>query len=153
MTTIADLWASRLFLQSNIGPACPTFSVSTFPSGIPSTMGGLRRSESIHEEGPLLKKRKVKPAFTPKYQGPTKNDILAARKQHLSDGQYTFYKEPLMLVEGAMQYIFDEQVLLALMSSPVLILLKVSSPQDVPSGRPQLLFFFLLRNTRASDCR
>ena len=86
---------------------------------------------STTDEGPLVKKRKVKPAFTPQYQGPAKRDIVEARKQHLSDGQYTFYKEPLLLVEGAMQYIFDEQVLLALTSSPVRVLLKITLSQDL----------------------
>ena len=43
-------------------------------------------------QAPVPKKRKMKPAFTPTYNGPSKKEILDARKMHLSDGQYTFYK-------------------------------------------------------------
>lgn len=43
------------------------------------------------------------------YQGPAAEEVRAARRKHLSGGQYTFYKEPLMLVKGAGQYCWDEK--------------------------------------------
>eukprot|EP01012_Entosiphon_sulcatum_P012167 TRINITY_DN175_c0_g2_i1.p2 TRINITY_DN175_c0_g2~~TRINITY_DN175_c0_g2_i1.p2 ORF type:complete len:530 (-),score=95.48 TRINITY_DN175_c0_g2_i1:2311-3900(-) len=63
---------------------------------------------------PPQKKRKkpvlpAKTPYIPTYNGPSKQEVQEGRKKHLSAGQYTFYKEPLMLVDGAMQYVFDEQ--------------------------------------------
>lgn len=48
-------------------------------------------------------------AHTPKpYTGPSKAEVLAARKQFTNPAIFTLYKEPLMIVEGHMQYLFDE---------------------------------------------
>jgi alanine-glyoxylate transaminase / (R)-3-amino-2-methylpropionate-pyruvate transaminase len=44
-----------------------------------------------------------------KYTGPSAADVLAQRKQFLNPGIFLYYKEPIMLVEGKMQYIWDEQ--------------------------------------------
>lgn len=52
------------------------------------------------------------PAFdhTPHpYDGPSFDDVLAMRKQYLSPSLITYYKNPIMIVEGAMQYLFDEK--------------------------------------------
>jgi alanine-glyoxylate transaminase/(R)-3-amino-2-methylpropionate-pyruvate transaminase len=43
-----------------------------------------------------------------KYTGPDKASLLARRKQVLNQGIFTLYKEPLMLVQGKMQYVWDE---------------------------------------------
>ena len=43
-----------------------------------------------------------------KYSGPSAAEILALRKQHLNPAIFLYYKNPLMLVEGAMQYIWDD---------------------------------------------
>jgi len=51
------------------------------------------------------------PAFdhTPQpYTGPSKAEVLAMRKTYLSPALVTFYSEPIMIVEGKMQYLFDE---------------------------------------------
>jgi alanine-glyoxylate transaminase / (R)-3-amino-2-methylpropionate-pyruvate transaminase len=42
------------------------------------------------------------------YNGPSKAETLALRAQYLSPGLVTLYREPLMLVEGHMQYLWDE---------------------------------------------
>jgi len=42
------------------------------------------------------------------YQGPTREEALALRQQYLTPGLVTYYREPLMLVEGHMQYLWDE---------------------------------------------
>lgn len=42
------------------------------------------------------------------YRGPTAEDVLQKRKQFLSPGIFLYYKKPLMLVEGRLQYVFDE---------------------------------------------
>ncbi|MFM7244586.1 MAG: aspartate aminotransferase family protein [Planctomycetaceae bacterium] len=42
------------------------------------------------------------------YTGPSKPDVLALRKQFVNPAIFTYYKEPLMIVEGHMQYLYDE---------------------------------------------
>jgi alanine-glyoxylate transaminase/(R)-3-amino-2-methylpropionate-pyruvate transaminase len=44
-----------------------------------------------------------------KYSGPSAAEVLAQRKQFLNPGIFLYYKEPLMLVEGKMQYVWDEK--------------------------------------------
>ena len=42
-----------------------------------------------------------------KYVGPSAAEVLAQRKQFLNPGIFLYYKDPLMLVEGKMQYARD----------------------------------------------
>ena len=42
------------------------------------------------------------------YDGPTKDEVRALRKEHCHPVIFTLYKEPVMIVEGSMQYLFDE---------------------------------------------
>ena len=42
------------------------------------------------------------------YTGPTRDEVLAARRQYTNPAVFTLYREPLMIVEGRMQYLFDE---------------------------------------------
>jgi alanine-glyoxylate transaminase / (R)-3-amino-2-methylpropionate-pyruvate transaminase len=42
------------------------------------------------------------------YTGPSKQEVLALRKQYVNPAIFTYYKEPLMIVEGHMQYLYDE---------------------------------------------
>ena len=42
------------------------------------------------------------------YRGPSRDQVLALRQQYLNPGLITYYQQPLMLVEGHMQYLFDE---------------------------------------------
>ena len=43
-----------------------------------------------------------------KYNGPSAAEVLALRKQYLNPGIFLYYKKPLMIVEGSMQYVWDE---------------------------------------------
>src|ERR1700752_330260 len=43
-----------------------------------------------------------------KYTGPSPAEVLALRKQFMNPGIFLYYKTPLMLVEGRMQYVWDE---------------------------------------------
>jgi alanine-glyoxylate transaminase/(R)-3-amino-2-methylpropionate-pyruvate transaminase len=48
--------------------------------------------------------------FTPRpYAGPSRDEVLAMRREYLTPALVTYYREPLMLVEGKMQYLFDEK--------------------------------------------
>lgn len=42
------------------------------------------------------------------YTGPSKAEVIALRKQFLSPGLVTYYQDPLLVVEGKMQYLWDE---------------------------------------------
>ncbi len=47
--------------------------------------------------------------YTPrKYDGPSREEIIAMRKQFTNPAVFTLYKEPLLIVEGHMQWLFDE---------------------------------------------
>ncbi len=43
-----------------------------------------------------------------KYDGPPRDELIAMRKQFSNPAVFTLYKEPLMIVEGHMQWLFDE---------------------------------------------
>jgi alanine-glyoxylate transaminase / (R)-3-amino-2-methylpropionate-pyruvate transaminase len=43
-----------------------------------------------------------------KYSGPSAAEILALRRQFMNPGIFLYYKNPIMLVEGSMQYVWDE---------------------------------------------
>lgn len=42
------------------------------------------------------------------YTGPSREEVLEMRRQFVHPSIFTIYKEPLMLVEGHLQYLFDE---------------------------------------------
>jgi alanine-glyoxylate transaminase/(R)-3-amino-2-methylpropionate-pyruvate transaminase len=42
------------------------------------------------------------------YTGPSRDEVLAMRREYLTPALVTMYREPLMIVEGKMQYVFDE---------------------------------------------
>jgi alanine-glyoxylate transaminase/(R)-3-amino-2-methylpropionate-pyruvate transaminase len=42
------------------------------------------------------------------YVGPSREEVLALRRQYLMPGLITYYREPLLVVEGHMQYVWDE---------------------------------------------
>src|ERR1044072_1342434 len=44
-----------------------------------------------------------------KYNGISADEVLRVRKQHLNPGIFLYYKKPLMVVEGRMQYVWDEK--------------------------------------------
>src|SRR3954463_11903498 len=41
------------------------------------------------------------------YSGPSLDQVLAQRKQYLNPGLFLYYKKPIMIVEGSMQYVWD----------------------------------------------
>src|SRR5262249_9205160 len=42
------------------------------------------------------------------YDGPAREEVLALRREYLTPGLITYYREPLLIVEGHMQYLWDE---------------------------------------------
>src|SRR5688500_6197472 len=43
------------------------------------------------------------------YGGPSRDEVIALRQQYLTPGLVTYYREPLLVVEGKMQYLWDEK--------------------------------------------
>ena len=43
------------------------------------------------------------------YDGPCKDEVLALRRQYLTPGLITYYRDPLLIVEGHMQYLWDDR--------------------------------------------
>ena len=41
------------------------------------------------------------------YDGPTRAEVLDMRREFLTPSLVTYYKEPVMIVEGHMQWLFD----------------------------------------------
>ncbi len=44
-----------------------------------------------------------------KYDDPSADEVLRLRREFLNPGIFLYYKKPLMLVEGKMQYVWDER--------------------------------------------
>ncbi len=42
------------------------------------------------------------------YDGPSRSEVLAMRREYLTPGLITYYREPLLIAEGHMQYVWDE---------------------------------------------
>ena len=42
------------------------------------------------------------------YDGPSRDEVLAMRRTYLTPGLVTYYKDPLLIVQGHMQYVYDE---------------------------------------------
>lgn len=42
------------------------------------------------------------------YTGPPKDEVVTLRQQYLTPGLLRYYREPLLIVEGHMQYVWDE---------------------------------------------
>ena len=42
------------------------------------------------------------------YTGPSAEHVLALRQQYLNPGLFLYYKKPIMIVEGKMQYVWDD---------------------------------------------
>lgn len=62
-------------------------------------------SETITADAPAMPPCDFQP--TP-YEGPSKEEVLKTRRQYCNPGIITYYKDPIMLVEGHRQYLFDE---------------------------------------------
>jgi len=56
-------------------------------------------------KAPALPPCDFKPA---PYTGPSKEEVLAMRKEFCTPALVTYYKNPVMMVQGHMQYLFDE---------------------------------------------
>ena len=42
------------------------------------------------------------------YSGPSRDEVFALRRKFVNPAVFTLYRQPIMIVEGKMQYLFDE---------------------------------------------
>jgi alanine-glyoxylate transaminase/(R)-3-amino-2-methylpropionate-pyruvate transaminase len=42
------------------------------------------------------------------YEGPARDEVLAMRREYLTPGLITYYRDPILIVEGHMQYLWDD---------------------------------------------
>ena len=47
--------------------------------------------------------------IVPPYTGPPKEEVLALRRKFLSPAIFHHFKEPVMITDGRMQYLYDER--------------------------------------------
>ncbi len=69
------------------------------------------RSLSSAAPEPLTSAAPEMPPFDftpPPYTGPSKEEVLATRKEFLSPALFHHFKNPVMIVDGKMQWLFDE---------------------------------------------
>ena len=43
------------------------------------------------------------------YDGPTIEEVMDQRKRYLTPSLLTYYQKPIMVVEGSLHYVYDEQ--------------------------------------------
>jgi len=65
----------------------------------------LSSGDAASAVAPVLPPYELTPA---PYSGPSKAEVLAMRREYLTPALITMYKEPLMIVQGSMQYLYDE---------------------------------------------
>ncbi|KAJ9694109.1 hypothetical protein PVL29_009883 [Vitis rotundifolia] len=69
----------------------------------------VQNKASLQENDLLLPKMPPFDYSPPPYNGPSAADILQKRKQYLSPSLFCFYNQPVNIVDGKMQYLFDEK--------------------------------------------
>ncbi|XP_042515656.1 alanine--glyoxylate aminotransferase 2 homolog 3, mitochondrial-like [Macadamia integrifolia] len=67
-----------------------------------------QREGSSQESSDVVPKMPPFDYAPPPYNGPSAAEILQKRKDYLSPSMFYFYKNPLNVVDGKMQYLFDE---------------------------------------------
>src|SRR6188472_1584906 len=75
-------------------------------TGVQTSPTRAKREEGRGTRGPV-----AMPAsdHVPKpYNGPSREEVLAMRRQYMNPAIFTLYGEPLLIVEGHMQWLFDE---------------------------------------------
>lgn len=66
----------------------------------------------LNKEANFTRQWAKMPAFgyqPPKYTGPSYDECMKIREKHVSPASFMLYKKPVMIVDGKMQYLFDEK--------------------------------------------
>ncbi|MEO5589341.1 MAG: aminotransferase class III-fold pyridoxal phosphate-dependent enzyme, partial [Gemmatimonadaceae bacterium] len=70
-----------------------------------STMADSEEAQLTSADAPSMPSSDHTPR---QYDGPSREEVIAMRKQYANPAITTLYREPLMIVEGHMQWLFDE---------------------------------------------
>ncbi|XP_051113648.1 alanine--glyoxylate aminotransferase 2 homolog 3, mitochondrial-like isoform X2 [Andrographis paniculata] len=81
-------------------------AISFKPSRFHRSQSSLSRT--LADEEPVLPQMPPFDYTPPPYTGPTAEEILSKRHKFLSPAVFHFFNKPLNLVDGKMQYLFDE---------------------------------------------
>jgi alanine-glyoxylate transaminase / (R)-3-amino-2-methylpropionate-pyruvate transaminase len=77
----------------------------TEPAGDPATLDAFPDAERASPATPVMPPCD----HTPRpYAGPSRDEVLAMRQRYVNPALFTIYREPLLIVEGHMQWLFDE---------------------------------------------
>ncbi|XP_075503865.1 alanine--glyoxylate aminotransferase 2 homolog 3, mitochondrial-like [Primulina tabacum] len=66
-------------------------------------------AQPLQKDDTILPKMPPFDYTPPPYTGPSAEEILSKRQRYLSPAVFHFYKNPINLVEGKMQYLFDDK--------------------------------------------
>eukprot|EP01083_Nonionella_stella_P289398 984767_1 len=74
------------------------------------------------------------------YTGPSLDEVVTTRKKYVNPAIFAYYKEPLMLVEGKGQYVFDENGMRYLDNFGGIVTISVGHchPEIVKAGQEQM---------------
>ncbi|XWS44861.1 hypothetical protein CRYUN_Cryun15aG0086000 [Craigia yunnanensis] len=98
--TVEEAKAKLNFNRTRILSPCTSFSTVTSSSS--SVAAGGTASDDAPPQLPWFD-------YQPKpYNGPSADEILEKRKKFLGPSLFYYYQKPLNIVEGKMQYLFDE---------------------------------------------
>ncbi|KAI3450266.1 hypothetical protein Pfo_006931 [Paulownia fortunei] len=88
-------------------PRAFSAKASRFPRSAVASQSTL--AQHAQENEPLLPKMPPFDYTPPPYTGPSAEEILRKRQQFLSPAVFHFFEKPLNLIDGKMQYLFDEE--------------------------------------------
>ena len=80
--------------------------LTAFPSKLKIISNTHKSNFKFSSKVPELPLYSFKPQ---KYTGPSHEEVTKIRAEHVNPGIFLYYKNPIMLVEGNMQYLFDEK--------------------------------------------
>ncbi|GHP07813.1 aminotransferase 2 [Pycnococcus provasolii] len=99
-TTTTTMTTTRHFSSASSSSS----SSSAGAAGAAGAAGELAQWE--YAEPPTLPPHDYKP---PPYDGPPKEEVIAMRQQFLNPAIFHFYKQPVLITNGHMQYLYDEK--------------------------------------------
>lgn len=76
----------------------------------------------------------------PKYEGPSFDEVKEMRKKHIPSAIFSYYKNPIMITSGKMQYLYDVtgKRYLDLFAGIVTVSVGHCHPEIVKAGQEQM---------------
>ena len=76
----------------------------------------------------------------PKYEGPSFDQVKEMRRNHIPSAIFSYYKDPIMITDGKMQYLFDHtgKRYLDMFAGIVTVSVGHCHPEIVKAGQEQM---------------